>query len=360
MNFNRLIVIWVFCTLLGGSLKSQVYTEQIERAFRASSSTAVEVQNKYGIVHVETWKKDSVKISIDFRVEANSQDKLNSVKNSIVFDFSPSKYKIQAVTTFSKARGLITEFVDAFVPSTQVVIDYTVYMPEKSPLIIKNKFGNIYLDELTGNVDIELSNGDLTANKLLGKTELKLSSGDSEIEEIKDGTILISYGDLIIGKAENLNLETRSSKVKIERANQLNIKSSRDKYNISQANKLRCEGSITTLKVDNLENEINCSLKYGGVSIDNIKKTFQFINLESEYADIDLIFERGSAYNLDVTHHQDVNMILPLQLAKIETKNIDADEKLMLTYGTIGTADVNSPKLKITALKKCVVSIIHK
>lgn len=360
MNYNRLIVIWVFCTLTGASLKSQVYTEQIERAFRASSSTTVEVQNKYGIVHVETWKKDSVKISIDFRVEANSQEKLDNVKNTIMFDFSPSKYKIQAKTTFTKARGLITEFVDAFVPSTQVVIDYTVFIPEKSPLIIKNKFGNIYLDELTGNVDIELSNGDLTAEKLTGKTNLKLSSGNSEIEELKNGTIQIAYGDLVIKKAQNLNLETRSSKVKIEQANMLNIKSSRDKYTISQADELTCEGSITTLKLDNLENEINCSLKYGGVSIDNVRKTFQFINLESEYADIDLIFEHGSAYNLDVTHHQDVDMILPLQLARIETKNLDADEKLMLTYGTIGNASVNSPKLKITALKKCAVSIIHK
>lgn len=360
MNYKRFIVIWVFCTVLWGNLSAQVYTERIERAFRASNSTTIDVQNKYGMVHVETWKKDSVKISIDFRVEANSQEKLENVKSSILFDFTPSKYKIQAHTTFTKARGIITGFVDAFVPSTQVVIDYTVFIPEKATLQIKNKFGNIYIDELGGDVSIELGNGDLTANRLKGKTNLKLSSGDSEIEEINSGIIQISYGDLTIGLANKVELITRSSKVRIDKANDLTIKSSRDKYTISNADKLICEGSLSTLKVDNLEKEISCNLKYGGVSIDNIEKTFSFMNIESEYAEVDLIFERGSAYNMDITHHQDVKMILPLQLARIETKNIDTDAKLMLTYGTIGPANVNSPKLNITALKKCVVNIIHK
>ena len=363
MNYSRFIIIWLISALFSGILDAQTYaeTERKERSFKTSNDVTVEVFNKYGIVHVETWEKDSVKFIIDLKVEANNNEKLNSIKESILFDFTPSKYKIQAKTIFNKARGLITEFVDAFVPSTTVIIDYTVIIPKNASLKIDNKFGNIYLDDIYGNADISLSNGDITAKRLLGNTTIRHSSGDSEIDEIKTGKIFISYADMNINKVGNLTFDTRSSRIDIQQADYLKIKSSKDKYNVEQTNELYCEGSLTTLSISKLRTELNATLRYGGAKIDNISRSFHFLNLSSEYADIDLYFERNSSYNLDITHHQDAVIQMPRPYSKIETKELNPSEKLMLTYGTIGlNVGVNSPKLKITALKKCIVNIIHK
>ncbi|MCG8701773.1 MAG: hypothetical protein MI922_27215 [Bacteroidales bacterium] len=361
MNCNRFILIWLICALLPVELFAQTYTDKKVKVFRTSPNIDVEIRNKYGLVHVETWDKDSVQFEIDLSIKANDREKLNKMQESIHFDFTPSKYKIIAQTTFNKARGLITEFVDVFMPSTVVVIDYTVKIPRSASLTIENKYGNIFLDDIYGDVSINLSNGDMTANKLLGNTTIRHNAGDSKIEEIKTGKVYISYGNMHLEKVDKLQLETRSSEIEVEEANLLKIKSKSDEYNITQTNEMFCEGSLTTLNITKLKSEMDGNFRYGEATINNISKSFSFMNLTSEFADIDLYFERNSTYNLDITHHRDVTIQLPNIYSKVETRELNPDEKILLTYGEVGSnVGVNSPKLKITALKKCTVNIIHK
>ncbi len=47
-------------------------------------------------------------------------------------------------------------------------INYMVYVPAHMDVVLNNKFGDIYMDDLDGQVDIELSNGVLKANRLEG------------------------------------------------------------------------------------------------------------------------------------------------------------------------------------------------
>jgi hypothetical protein len=140
----------------------------------------------------------------------------------------------------------------------------------------------------------------------------------------------------------------------------LKIDSRRDKIKITSVDKLSSTGYFSTFEIDNLTKELRSTLKYGNLTIDNIEKGFSFINVNSEYADIELVFDKNTSYNLDIAHHNDVYINLPASLAKVQTKDLDVEQKLKLTYGKIGNADENSAKLKITAPKKCVINIIHK
>ena len=89
-------------------------------------------------------------------------------------------------------------------------------------------------------------------------------------------------------------------------------------------------------------------------------RNIKFINRTFfEYTDIDLIFEKGSVYELDISHHQDVILNLPVRIAKTEEKVLDKDERLILTYGKIGYG-TSASKVKINVPKKCTVNIIHK
>jgi hypothetical protein len=64
---------------------------------------------------------------------------------------------------------------------------------------------------------------------------------------------------------------------------------------------------------------------------------------------------------LDITHHEDVHLTYPANLSKLETKSIDEDNRLLLTYGPVGSnVKTTSPKMKIVAEKKCYVNIVQK
>jgi hypothetical protein len=360
MNYRIVLYLWLLLFLYSGGLKAQVYTDRKVNSYPVTEKTSIEVTNKYGKIHVIAWDKDSVRFEVDLRISASNIEKLQKLKNNITIDFNASQYFVLAKTNFSSVGNIITDFVDAYIPSNQVVINYMIYVPRQVNLKIENKFGDIYLDDFNGPLEINLSNGDLKANKIIGPSKINISSGDATINDITGGRILASYSDLHIKQSLNVDLETRSSIIAVDQADNLKIDSRRDKIKITSVDNLSATGYFSTFEIENLKKELRTTLKYGNLIIDNIEKGFSFININSEYTDIDLIFDRNTGYNIDITHHNDVFINLPASLAKVQTKDLDVEQKLKLTYGKIGNADENSAKLKISAPKKCVIDITQK
>jgi hypothetical protein len=361
MNYRIVLYLWLFLFLFPGRLKAQVYTDRKVASYQVSEKTSVEVSNKYGKINVITWDKDSVRFEVDVRFSAGNMDKLQKLKNNIKVEFAASKYYVIGKTTFNDIGSKIGDFVETFIPSNQVSINYMVYVPKQINLKIDNKFGDIYLDDFNGSLDLKLSNGDLKANKISGTPLISVSSGNGTINSITGGRVLISYSDIRIKQADNLDLESRSSRVTIDQGSNVKIDSRRDKLNIVTIENLSVTGYFTTVEIEDLKKEFRSSLKYGSLMVDHVDKDFTFLNVNSEYADIDLFFDRSTAYNIDITHHNDVTINLPAILAKVQTKDLDTELKLKLTYGKIGNAsEEKSPKVKVTATKKCIINIIHK
>lgn len=361
MNYRRLMYLWLALIMFSGGGHAQSYRDHQVRSFPISPETTIEVNNKYGKVHVVTWEQDSVRFEIDLRIEANNEQKLRKLKQGISFDFTSNNYYVVAKTIVTKTGGKITEFVDAFVPSNQVTINYLVYIPKDVSLKLENKFGDVFMDDFTGDLELTLSNGDLKANSLTGNTTLRLSSGNGVVNQIGKARIYTSYSDLHVKSSDRLTLDTKSSRITVDEVDYIKINSRRDKYRLMNANEVYGDGNFTTLNVSRLTHELNFSLKYGGVSIDYIRPEFSLVNLNSEYSDIDLIFAPGAKYHLDIIHHNDAMLSYPNRHANVETKDFNVDEKLILTYGTLGTnVGTGAPKVKITANKKCIINLIHK
>ncbi len=361
MIYRTVLSLWLVLFLFPGGLQAQVYSDRKVRKFKATEKTSVEVFNKYGKIHVIPWDKDSVKFEVDLRISANSYQKMEKMRNNISFDFTSTKYYVTAKTNFNQRGGIISDFVDAFIPSNQVTINYMIYVPKNVSLKIENKFGDIYMDDFHGHLEIILSNGDLKANKLSGSPVVKLNSGDGTINSINNGKIYMAYSDLRIKASRNLMIESRSSVLTMDQTWNLLIDSRRDKISIEQVDKISAGGYFTGLTIENLTKELRGNFKYGSIMVDDVADRFTFINIDSEYTDIDLLFSRSTSYMIDISHSNDVYINLPASLAKIETRELDVEKKLMLTYGKIGfTATETSHKVKISAPKKCVINIIHR
>ncbi len=361
MIYRTVLCLWLVLFLYPGGVSGQVYSDRKVRNFKATEKTTVEVSNKYGKIHVVTWDSDSVRFEVDLRISASSYQKMEKLRSNINFEFTGTKYYVVAKTVLTSPTSIISDFVDAFIPTNQVTINYMVYVPKNVSLKIENKFGDIYMDDFNGNLEIILSNGDLKANRLSGSPSIFLSSGNGTINSIDDGKVMVSYSDLHIKEAGKVYLETKSSRITVDRAVNLDIDSKRDKFEIEAADYISAAGYFSSFTIGNIRKELRCSLKYGNIDVNHVSNVFSFINIESEYTDIDLNFNRSTSYNLDITHHKDVYINLPASLASIETKVLNEDEKLMLTYGRIGsTATETSHKVKITAPKKCNINIIHR
>jgi len=364
MRCSLSISILLVLFTLGMQAQVPEYTRHISRSFPVGSNMSVEVTNKYGRIQIIPWTEDSVKFNIDMRIRAKDNQKLEKLKQNVEFEFTPGQYFVLARTKFGDSGSdVIKDIVDIagsyLSASNSVSINYTVMIPSRVPLKIENKFGNVYMDDYEGSLNLTLSYGDMKANRLLGRSDIKLTSGDGEINYLKDGQMYISYGNIHVGDAGKLFVQTRSSNITIDKSVSLKLDSRRDKVYLNNVTSLSGTSYFSNLNITSLQSDLNLTSRYGDLAVNNIQRSFSSINLSSELTDLALAFEKPLTFSLDLTHHQDVLFMYPKANALLKTKTFDAENKIFNTSGTIGTGTIDSEVI-IKALRKCTITISQK
>lgn len=364
MNYRK--VIGIALTALGclSYAAGQEFTNQVVRAYKVSKETSVDVFNKYGKIHVVPWDKDSVKFIIDLAIRNKDPEKLEKIKENISFEFTPASSTIMAKTVIGDGNQVLFQDLaniagSYFSAPNPIEIDYTIMVPGTSSLKLENKFGDVYIDDREGNLVLTLSYGNFKANNLTGNTTIKLNSGDAEINSLNDGHLNVSYSNLHILKAQKLSLESRSSNITIDEINELTLRSRRDKLILPRVRILKGDSYFSEFSILGLQDELDYIFRYGSMTIDNIMKSFSSVIINSEYTDLRLSFEKGSSYDIEITHHQDALISYPRSLGTLNVKTMSGPEKQKMTYGRLGT-DQSESRVRILASKKCMISIIQK
>jgi hypothetical protein len=362
LKFSRQIAVLAILMAAGMFARAQTYSEsqKIVRSFSAGSETRLDLSNKYGTVHIIPWKKDSVHIDIDLFIQSSSASKLEKLKRNVDFEFSDTRYYIIANTIFgSKGGNFFSDLKDlggTIIPSkNDVKIDYTVHVPSHININITNKYGDIYIDDMKGSVSVNLSNGDIKANSLTGESNISLNFGNGIINELSNSRLNIAYADIDIQSAGQLNIESKSSKIRIREVDILKTLSKRDKYSIGRINNLFGESWFTDIWISKLGEEINYTPKYGAIKVDSIPVEFSFININTEFTDLNLVFNRSASYQLEIMKHTNAMLHLPEEYGDLEI--IDQEEEAVHLKGMVGPGQNTAARVKITAPKKCIINI---
>jgi hypothetical protein len=225
-----------FC-LVGTNVSLAQYSNSkfVSRSFKASKNSTVEITNRYGDINIETWDKDSVSVEIRVMVTEKTMGKLHDKLRSINFNMTQSgQYIIVGTIIGGNNNMLISEFnrlkENIGVGDARVEINMKIRMPDNLTLRINNKFGNIYLNDYSGEVNLDLSNGRLIAQSLKGFSNLKVGFGDAVIHSLDVANIELSFGKLNLTNGKQIRMTTKTSDVSINEAVQLNLNSSRDTY----------------------------------------------------------------------------------------------------------------------------------
>lgn len=358
LKCSRYILLAAILSGVAPGVGAQTYTDRqkIVRSFPANAETRLDLTNKYGTVHVVPWKKDSVHIDIDMFIKSSSTSKLEKLKRSVDFEFTDTRYYIIARTDFGGRGGSFFSDLKEIIPSkNQVKIDYTVHVPPSMNITISNKYGDIYIDDMNGSVSVNLSNGDIKANRLKGESNISLNFGNGIINELNNAKLNIAYADIEIQKVKQLNIESKSSKIRIHEAGIVKTISRRDKFTISSIDNLSGESWFSDIWLYRLNDEINYNLKYGALKADSIADGFSTININSENADLRIVFSRQTSYQLEVLKHDDVALQLPDEYGELEV--IDQEAEAIHLKGMVGPHPNAQSLVKIKAPKKCIINI---
>lgn len=354
MNRFKTIAFTAGFILMIPMLVAAQFTEskQINKRFKLTPETRIEITNKYGKIKINTWEKDSILFDIKIKVEDKKLSRLEKLISEIDFDFITSQHFIIARTKVGENRGSLEKEVlnlkELLIQSDgKIEIDFTVWMPKTNQLRVENKFGDIYIDDYLGDIEIILSNGNLKSHDFSGKTSLKLSFADATINKMKTGRLDCNYSEIHIKKADKLQIVSKSSDFEITEINELSAESRRDKFRIQLIDILAAKGSFTNYRITEINESLNVKTEYGDLDIEKVAPGFKSVFIESKSTDINLYFSQKSDFGFEIINTKSqTNFCRKMEIIKEEV--LDEKEKKVKLTGNFGSAAKNT-KLFISA-----------
>jgi hypothetical protein len=329
-----------------------------KESYKVTTESTLEVENKYGTILIVPWNKDSVQVTADIYLEAKNTSKLRKLNNDIRISSNDTKSYIIVRTQIgngnSRVASELRTLSNTLGSNSAVEINYTIYLPEYINLVLTNKFGDIYIDDINGDVDISLSNGVLKANSFSGNSNLELMFAKATIRNLGTSSLLMSYGELQLGNVEQLDFSGKSSEIEIESAGVVKMDSRRDKIILGEVEYLFGYSSFTDVLIKDFIREADCDMKYGTLKIEKIQPEFTRLEVNSDFTDITLYFPPESTYLVDILHNEKAIVNLPSEKANLTTKK--TGEEFLTTEGSIGEGE-SDKRLIIKAEHKCYINI---
>jgi len=347
-----MIISLIFLSLRTLSAQKESETRNFIKTVPVGKETTLEVSNKYGKVEITTWSKDSVFIRAEVKAYAKDASKLGKMFDGITVNISDAKYIVRAQTEFTSNLNTLFESFKGMTSKiisydSRVEINYYIDIPEYLNLNIDNKYGDVYMEDNTGELRLNISNGSLRANSVGKNSSLTMVFCDAKINSMVSGNINASFSEISLGTTEDLTINSISSKYDIKKAGIIRGDSKRDKFFIEYIETLNGNSYFTDYKISNVKKEMNLTAKYGSITAELIEKAFESIDINSSYSDISLNFDPGASYNLDVKH-LNAFLVLPDKNIKTEEKTLNGDKKEYITTATVGKNPGKS-KVKIDA-----------
>lgn len=346
---TRLVLLTVGFLLAGTSLMAQVSeSKQIRRSFRIEKSTIVDIDNKYGDVTIETWEKDSVLVVIDYTVSEKNHERLRNRAEQIRFELSKSGHYLVINTIIGSNKNMLLGELARLKESigmneSQVQINIKVFMPDNLDLRIRNKFGNVFIENYQGDITIDMANGRLKAHDLSGYVNLKINFADAIINSIDSGNLEIYYSEMNLTLARKLRISSKTSNITITEVTQMLVNSSRDDYRIRMITDFETQASWTDFSITEFKRKSDIRMNYGDLTIERIRPGIDKIIIDAKSTKINLCFDKEMDVNFDIITNRDLS--LPLDATIDKSEQLNDKEKIMRYLGRTGKMEIEKPKL---------------
>src|SRR4030043_2046818 len=269
-------------------LHGQAFSEKktYRETMPVTRETTLEVDNKYGTIQITSWNKDSVEIRAEVEAFSSDLDRLRKMFQGVDVNISGSSYLVRAYTSFTQNISMLFEsfkgLTSKLIPyESRIQINYFVNAPEYLDMRITNKYGDVYMENNTGNLSLNLSNGAFKANMLNEAIGLDLVFCDATVNKINRGRRNTSFCEVEIDESRDLSITSVSSKFYLEKTGNLNTESRRDEFFLGTVSSLRGNSYFSDFRIDELQKEINVITKYGDLDTKFISKGIERVTINS-------------------------------------------------------------------------------
>jgi len=301
--YSLALYVGLFVSISNANASKEEFTKNIQKEFSADNNTSLEVNNKFGKINIVDWDKPLIQIHVKITLNHNNKAKAEQLLDMINVEFSQEGNSIKAVTQIGDKFGTSKGWSESN-ENKDFHIDYQICIPKKISLKLRNKYGDIFLDELEGVIDVNLKYGDININKLTRGNQkpynnIQLDYGKANIEQANWINLNLGYSKAFLQSCNTLIIISKYSKVNIEKANMLAGESGYDGYVIKNLDNFIMTGKYSDYKIGQVTNKIDVTTKYSNLQVDLIKHSFESINIDNNYGKISLGIDPAASYELN-------------------------------------------------------------
>ena len=350
IRFYTIILMTMFATL--GLATHQVQanrlTKKFQEEFKADKETLLKIDNRFGQVSIENWDNNSISIEVEVTVEHTSRDRAERMLSAIDISLEKVGNEVRGITSIDerimRSLGNVFNFSSS---NKEISIDYTIKMPKHLSVNLKNKYGDIFIDELTGHAEIDLKYGNMKANRILYGSNsplsmLTLGYGNASIDEIDWMRFDIKYANLDIVKGTAMVVLSKYSKIGVSQVSSMVVESKYDTYTIGTIANIVGESGYTTYRVRKLGKKLDIRTRYGDVRIDEVDDGFESIAFVGNYASLYAPISSNVSYNFDgEASYGGLNYHTPARVNRTERTNS------LAVNGTVGEKENPNASVKV-------------
>jgi len=339
---KKILIYSCLFMVFGFELMGQVQLDRKEvRSFPISDSGQLIVKNRYGFVQCNIWDQDSVKIVIEIMLNAKDDEDAEALLNSIRINYNVFVDMVESETIFGESKqNFIKNYLSKIDPfkNNKVDVNYTIYMPSSIDIEIENKFGDVLLDSFTGDIDLEISYGDLRFDQISGKSDFELNYGKMVGKHLEDASLDLKNYELRLDSANEIDINSTGSEVKIEVVNSGRVDLNRDEVEIESINSIKGKATLSDIELNEVKEEIDLWMKNGSLTVDMFDEKVKRVDIREESSRIDLKIGKIS-FDLEA-ELEGADLSVPNTVENINKEVLDekrAHRKVSLEYGRGGS-----------------------
>ena len=271
--------------------------KKVHSQYTVQSGDKLVIDNTFGRVHVNTWDKNEITIDITVTAKAKTESAAQEILDRISFvmpDESGGR-QIFCKTVLAPAKHNNE--------SSSMTIDYTINAPKKNALDITNKYGDVYLGDFSGKMRMNVSYGGLDMQAISGDDKrIKVAFGNAIVSSIESGTFDISYSNLTIDQAKDIDVTNKFGKSDITSVDNLKIDQKYGNIEIGTVNQVTGTIDYTNAGIGKIQKSADLTVKYcGKADFRSIGANVDVIRLDAYYSNLSCHFAEGANLSADVT-----------------------------------------------------------
>lgn len=295
IRYNLLMLLLVLpCIAMAGNGIKGKYTKEkkIMKAYLVNDNCGLDINNKFGSIYVTTWDENKTAIDVVITVSGNNEDKVNKKLAAISIDFNATKSLVSASTSIDNSANS---------NNISFEINYTIKIPKKGSIDLKNQYGPIITGKIYGKALIDCQYGDVNIDELNadGNSIMIQYCGSSKINYMRSGEVNVQYSSFNLGKAGTLKLHGQYTGMTIDEVQDLNYRTEYGDLNVRKTGKTSGSGDYSALRFGQVNGVFNATCNYGDVRIGSLDKSVKNVAINVTYTNVSVKYDENYAFDFE-------------------------------------------------------------